>query len=243
MNTFVIIGFDDTKEIIADEAFMLGVKKVYLLSRPQIKYTYENEKVELITEENIYQLYNRLDLDNLDENVIFVDCRKMYKNYFEVMYAINTGRFNKRSYYICNDRNIELKNYELISHFNPWTGETLPDNLPEDIKNTIMSMFTTIGKIIKHYLQSGFYEEKIYSIPPGWMMNLSTPELQHIISYYELKPNAPDVHMNLEFVHNSQFRKILTEILVKVSANFLTRNRFISGSVSNWFEPSLWVNY
>jgi len=239
MNIYIIIGFDSSKvEIQYEEADFLSVEKLYCIGNDEIE---ETDIIKSVNDKNSLQLYDDLKLEYVDNNVIFIDCRDSVKNYLDIMYSLNTARFENRSYYVCSKKILNLKDYPLISHFNPWTGEKLPKSLTQNERESIMSNYLDLVIILKSYLKSGFDKKKILSLPDGWMMNLANPCLQHITLYYDLKPHAKDVDKNLEFMHNSQFREIVTKTLVHVVSNFIIRNEFVSyGPTRDWFNYNTW---
>ena len=122
-----------------------------------------------------------------------------------------------------------------MEHFNPFDGDKVPKFLQE--KNVIYNMFQSYSEIIHAYLISGFDKKKILEIPAGWMMNVSIKELNLLMNYYGLKPVAEDVAINLDLVHNSQFREILLKTLISVASNFVIRNGLVNMSeVDNWYD-------
>jgi hypothetical protein len=193
------------------------------------------------------KFYKNMDFESSDENIIFIDCRKdkNVKSYLDIMYFLRTARFDKRSYYIMKGDTIKLTDYPLINHFNPWTGDKIPAKLPE--KKYIQEIYKTLAIIARSYLKAGFHKynginvPSIENIPDGWMLNVGTPELEHIINYYELFPVAPDMNRALEFLHNAQYRYIITDTIVKVTANYLVRNQVLSSAeIEDWFNYKNW---
>ena len=241
MNIYIIIGYQKEKEIEYDNTDVLNIDKVYCVGNSEIE---GNETFESVTDKNILTFYKDMNFDNSEDNIVFIDCRSEIETYLDTMYSLNTCKFENRSYYVCKNKVIKIKNYPVIGNFDPWTGETLSKNLNEKEKEQIMTMFLDAVTIIISYLKANFHQKKITSIPDGWMMNLSTPILHHITTYYNLIPNAKDVAKNIDFVHNSQYRQIVTEALVKVTSTFLIKNNFISFGVKrDWFDVNTWENF
>jgi hypothetical protein len=236
MVTYVIIGFNRKIDLSVSTV----VDKVYAIIPPNVEYDNEiGDVLEVVNDKNALELYQEKNFETLDEAVIFIDCRGMNKTFYDVMYFLNTARFDKRTYYVHdNVKNLNLAEYPIKEHFNPWTGEEMNMKLLSDLEiKHIKEMFISIGLITSSYLKAGFHESKINSIPAGWMMNFATPELQHLILYYGLKPKAVDINHNVEYLHNCQFREIVTKTLVHVLANHLVRNKYINTSqTENWFE-------
>ena len=243
MYIYILIGFNFSDDLIITDADKLLYKKIYVLSKPA---TTETENVEIISDMNALEFYKQMDFENSNDDIIFIDCRKnkSVKNYMDVMYSLNTGRFENRSYYVMNGSQLKLSDYPLVKHFIPWTGDKIPSSLSE--KKDIQATFEVLAKVTREYLKAGFHNYNginapvIESIPDSWMMNINTPEINHIINYYSLLPNV-DVNPSLEFMHNAQYRYILCDTLVKVLANYLIRNG-IANSVDfdDWFNYKNW---
>jgi hypothetical protein len=241
MNIYIIIGYDSKKEIEYDNNDALAIDKVYCVGNVEVE---ENELFKSVTDKNILTFYNDMNLENSEDKVVFIDCRINKSTYLDVMYSLNTCKFENRSYYVCKDKTIRLKNYPYINNFDPWTGETLPVNLTKVERENIMSMFLDAVNIFISYLKADFHVKKISSVPDGWMLNLSTPILHHITTYYNLKPHAKDVAKNVDYVHNSQYRQIVTEALIKVTSTFLIKNKIIDFGVKrDWFNVETWENF
>lgn len=241
MNIYVIIGYQKEKEIEYENADILDIDKVYCVGNAEIE---GNDIFESITDKNLLTFYKDMNLESSDDKVVFIDCRNNIETYLDTMYSLNTCSFENRSYYVCKNKVIKLKNYPAISNFDPWTGEILSKNLNDKEREQIMSMFLDAVNIIISYLKSNFHQKKITTVPDGWMLNLSTPILHHISIYYNLLPNAKDVAKNIDFVHNSQYRQIMTEALIKVTSTFLIKNNFISFGVKrDWFDVNTWENF
>lgn len=240
MNIYILIGFNFNDDLILTDADKLLYKKIYVLSSPA---TTDIENVEVVSDKNALQFYEQMNFEKSEENVIFIYCRKdrMINNYLDVMYSLNTARFENRSYYVMKGNKLKLSDYPLVEHYVPWTGDKLPASLPE--RKDIQEMFEVLAKACRGYLKAGFHKyngintPEIESIPDGWMMNINTPEINHIVNYYGLLP-AVDVNPSLEFIHNAQYRYILCDTLVKVLANYVVRN-----GIANTVDFDDWFNY
>jgi len=250
MNNYIIFGFNPEKvEIQFDDLDLLDTNKIYCVSNYEIE---ESDKIVSVSDRNVLDLYQELDLENNNENYIFIDCSPFEKSepktYFDVMYFLNTSRFENRSYYIFESKilkTLKLSDFKLITHFNPWMGETLPISISKDEREKIMSMYLDAVLIIKSYLKAEFHLKKISSLPDGWMMNISTPVLTHITNFFGLKPAAKDVAINIEFLHNSQFRQIVCKTLIHITSNYLIKNNIVNyvprTEVSyDWFNLNTW---
>lgn len=246
MSIYVLIGFNFSSNLILNESDKLLYKKIYVVGNPGES---DNEDVEVIGDKNILDFYKTMDLENSDEKVIFIDCRNNAgETYFDVMYTLNTARFDNRTYYIQPDiKTLVLSDYPFKQHFCPWEGEQLPSNLTVKEKKAIQNMFNNLVLITRSYLKAGFYYPegtnmpKIYDVPDGWMMNVYTPEIELLINYYGLISEVKDVNRALEFMHNAQYRRIITETMVKVVANYLVRNKVINAlDIDDWFNYQNW---
>ena len=248
MTTYVIIGYDSQNVDISYENLdILGINKIYLLGNDEVE---ETEIFKSITDKNILSFYEEMDFENKEDLVIFIDCRGKSKTYFDIMYSLNTARFDNRSYYTLLPQynkkiNINLKEFPFKENYNPWKGSVLPSYISESEKEAILEMFYQSVLMIKSFLKFEFHLMKFTGIPEGWMLNTSTPILQHIINYYGLKPNAKDIPPCLELLHNTQYRQIITKTLIHICSNFLINNKIVNylpeeKTTDFWFKLQTW---
>ncbi len=244
MSIYVINGFDSNCELVLEENIEFTIEKIYLLSNPQVDIEIEDDKIELIRDMNILEFCNKNDLENLDRNVIFIDLNKT-QNYLELMYKFNTSRFEKRSYYSSTNKIVQIKEFPLIEHFNPWVGEALSSSLSKNEQKYIQNMYKTMTEIIIQHLKAGFHLKKISSIPDGWTMNLSSQELEGLINYYGLFPNSSDMKSRpqIEYAHNSQYRQILIKTLIHVVGSYLIKSGIVDSSQPvDWYNYNIWLS-
>ena len=98
-----------------------------------------------------------------------------------------------------------------------------------------------MSKILREYLKMGFLENRILGVPEGWMLNIHNFELELLCSYYGLVPIAKDVAKILEFLHNSQYREVMTRCLLHVVVNYGVRNNiFASADESVYSDYKFW---
>lgn len=180
MSIYVIIGANSVNIDITEKEYPF-INKIYMITTENFEFS--DEKIEVINDMNALDFYASKDFENLDDSVVFIDCIGDKEIYLDVMYMLNTARFNNRSYYVSKSKTLNFKNFPLVNHFNPWTGEELPLTLTNLERNKIMEMFANMTKIIKSYLNAGFQNKQILSIPDGWMLNFATPSTP---SYYLL---------------------------------------------------------
>lgn len=251
MSKFVIIG--DTKFNFND-VYDKGLELIMIANNPSdVEYP---ENLEVITEENVLDFYKYNNLEYYDGHITFVDCSGFSKNYFDVMYMLQTGRIDNRSYYV-GGKTLKISNYPQIKHYNIFQGESMSDSMSKTDKDAVRSMISTYIEIIKEYLKSGFHERKILDVPSGWTLNLATKELCLLIYHYGLFPSAPDfnptgifernkyeiVKINpvIEYLHNSQYRKIVLDGMIALVANFLVRNSYINvRDIEDYYDLKSW---
>lgn len=245
MLKYIIIGYDSSNfDIEYENIDLINISKIYLLGNEEI----ENDSVyESVSNKNLLTFYEDMNFEKSDDKIVFIDCRNDSLTYFDTMYSLNTSKFENRSYQIFKGKKLNLKNFEFKENFNPWKGETLPSSLTKEEREYIISMFLNLVIIIKSYLKSDFHLKKISSIPDGWMMNLSTPVLNHICNFYGLTANAVDVPIALDFVHNSQYRQIVCKAIIHITSNFLINNNFVNyipnqiqDKEKMWFNLETW---
>lgn len=251
MSKLVIIG--DTKFNFKD-IYDKGTEIFMITSEPKdIEYP---ENLDIITEQNALDFYKTNNLEYYDGHITFVDCTGFSKNYLDVMYMLQTGRLDNRSYYV-GGKTLKISDYPAIKHYNIFQGEAMSDNLNKNDKEAVRSMISTYIEIIKEYLKAGFHERKILDIPSGWTLNLATKELCLLIYHYGLFPVAPDfnptgvydpkkyeiVKINpiIEYMHNSQYRKVVLDGMISIVSNFLVRNEYINvRDVDDYYDLKSW---
>lgn len=209
------------------------------------KYDYEDENTTSINDKNILEYYQSENLEELDEPITFVDCTGFSKNYLDVMYRLQTTRFDKRTYLVGPSANEEIellvKDLKFQTHFNPFDGDEMPKSLDKLDKTYLKTFFKNCSMILSYYLKCGFHKKEILDIPPGWSMNLAGKELNALIRYYGLLPIAPDVTPIIDFTQNSQYREIVTQTLLSVTSNFVVRNKIVNvAEVEDWTNPEIW---
>lgn len=242
MNIYVLIGFSFSNNLILKDSDKLLYKKIYIVGNPGDS---DNEDIEVIGDKNILDFYNELNLEDSEDNIIFIDCRdNAGETYLDVMYTLNTARFDNRTYYVAPKvKNLVISEFPFKANFCPWEGNHLSQTLTVKEKKAIQNMFNNLVLITRSYLKAGFYypeginKPKILNVPEGWMMNVYTPEIEHLIRYYGLIPEVKDVNRALEFIHNAQYRKIVTDTMVKVVSNYLVRNKVINSlDIDDWYN-------
>jgi hypothetical protein len=123
MSKFVIIG--DTKFNFKD-VYDKGLEFIMIANNP-IDTEYP-ENINFITEENALDYYKHNNLEYYDGHIIFVDCTGFSKNYLDVMYMLQTGRLDNRSYYV-GGKTLKISNYPQVKHYNIFQGEAMSDSL------------------------------------------------------------------------------------------------------------------
>lgn len=215
--------------------------KVYLVGA---NYDYEDDNVISIPDKNILDYYESEKLEEVEDQIIFVDCTGASKNYLDVMYRLQTARFNNRCYLTGPSQNddevLKVKDLKFQEHFNPFDGDEIPKKLKE--KSYILQFFSNLSKITYYYLRCGFDKREINEIPPGWAVNLAGKELHSMIRYYGLLPIAPDVALTIELLQNSQYRQIILNCLISVVSNFVIRNKIVNiAEVEDWNSVETWL--
>ena len=213
--------------------------KIYLVG----DFDYNDEMITSIQDQNILDFYIDEKLEEIEESIMFIDCTGFSKNYLDVMYRLQTSRFDKRTYLIGpkfeDDIELVVKDLKFVNHFNPFDGDEIPKGLKE--KQYLLYFFKNLAEITHYYLKAGFEKKQILEIPPGWTMNLAGKELNALIRYYGLFPIAEDQPLMIEYCHNSQYRQIVLECLIAVVSNFVVRNKIVDiteiddcKSAKNW---------
>lgn len=224
--------------------------KIYFVANRPYDLDYP-ENIELVMDQNVLDFYKSENLEDDEDHITFIDCTGFSKNPYDVMYMLQTGRLENRSYYI-GDKTLKFSDYPSIKHYNIFQGEKMSSTINKKDKTVIKSMMKNYSKIIEEYLKAGFHERKINSIPPGWTLNLATKEISLLAHYYRLFPSAPDYNpyeKNITFpmnpiicyLHNSQYRQVVLDTMIAVVANFLVRNEYLSSTnIDDWYDVKTW---
>jgi len=227
--------------------------KIYLVSYSGGFDTEYPSNVEFITDLNILDFYKSKNLEEDDDYVYFVLVSEQEKTYIDVMYLLQTGRLDKRVYVSQSPMiPVKISNLSEVKNYNIFEGEKMPSGILKGEKAIIKEYMRNSCEIILEYIKAGFQESKIIQVPPGWCLNLATKEINLLLCHYGLWPNAEDYNpttkdniflMNpvLEFTRNTQYRKIVLDILIAVVSNFLVRNKYIDISeVDDWYNTKVW---
>lgn len=214
--------------------------KIYLVGE---SFDYNDEMTKTIQNKNILDFYIDEKLEEVDEPIMFVDCTGFSKNYLDVMYRLQTARFDKRTYLVGptleDDIELIVKDLKFTNHFNPFDGDEIPKGFKE--KQYLMNFFRNLAEITHYYLEAGFDKKKVLEVPPGWTMNLAGKEINALIRYYGLFPIAEDQPLMIEYCHNSQYRQVVLECLIAVVSNFVIRNKIVDISeIDNWQSAKNW---
>lgn len=240
MSTYVIIGLGAKDKLIVEDSDKPLYKNIYVLTNPESN-TGSSIYYDVVDDTNAIEFYKSKGLENLDETVVFIDCRADVNTYLDVMYKIGASRFDKRTYYVHRGKTLRISDYPPREQFIPWEGNSLPASLTKAERKHIQDIYKNLAEIARSYLKCGFHNKQIIGVPDGWMMNVDNQELDSVILYYGLHPNTADVHRIIEFNHNSQYRAILTKTLVHIVANYLVRNGVVNQSdVPDWFDYKNW---
>jgi hypothetical protein len=236
MSRIVIFGAVNTNLDDVDDPSI----KIYLVGE---SFDYNDEMVKTIQNKNILDFYIDEKLEEVDEPILFIDCTGFSKNYLDVMYRLQTSRFDKRTYLVGptleDDIELVVKDLKFTNHFNPFDGDEIPKGFKE--KQYLMNFFHNLSEITYYYLEAGFDKKQVLEIPPGWTMNLAGKEINALIRYYGLFPIAEDQPLMIEYCHNSQYRQVVLECLIAVVSNFVIRNKIVDISeIDNWQSAKNW---
>jgi len=236
MSRIVIFGGVNTNLDDVDDPSI----KIYLVGE---SFDYNDEMTTSIQNKNILDFYLDEKLEEVDEPILFVDCTGFSKNYLDVMYRLQTSRFDKRTYLVGptleDDIELIVKDLKFVNHFNPFDGDEIPKGLKE--KQYLKNFFRNLAEITYYYLEADFDKKQILEIPPGWTMNLAGKELNALIRYYGLFPIAEDQPLMIEYCHNSQYRQVVLECLIAVVSNFVIRNKIVDiVEIDDWNSAKNW---
>lgn len=216
------------------------------------------------------------DIRTFDSKVVYIDCSRNMggslstPNYISdtmfTMSLVEDFKVVNRAYYRIEANQInsilDLANKDQ-DLYNVFSGDPLRGFNPQasliDIKVMIEALY--------YYLKNGFHEEDkeiplymcdvdIYNQPgnPNWCMNMNTPVLKGIVTYYGILPDVPEDDRRAlistgktpttTMATNSQYRRIVTDTLLKVLSNFVVNNKMHSGKVNDtsldWYDYNLW---
>lgn len=127
-----------------------------------------------------------------------------------------------------------------------------------NVDTTVRKYMNQLAQIVSAYIERGFHQSEIIEEPVrepgsrtsanavepiyGWMMNVETIPLRGIIDYYGVHSVYPDRAGDdqTELMESGLYRKLLTELLTAVVANFVVNNQ-IRPSVDKNATPQQWL--
>lgn len=194
--------------------------------------------------------------------VIFIDYTNSSTRY-QTMEKIGTVNPHQR-WYIPTNEQISLldlvKSYtagELSQPYDIYSGDKVPDSVSQT--ETDRSSISLLERehirerilegvlILKSYIEVGFHLSagKFGILPEPYMMNMETPFLKWLTKYHSLLPVTRDREPSLEFATNPQYRKVITDTMIKILSNFAIANSIIAKEDAKesggWHSVSTWV--
>lgn len=167
-----------------------------------------------------YQTFCPLDV-SAEDQVYIVDYTSAMRtgafeqSHFGIMERFNTGRLDNCQYLMPTAKmSIEEILASKVTNFNPF-NRTEPN---EAIRPVVKELMFDYVEILYAYVSAGFHRNEIRLAIPHWNLNLEGRALSLFINYFRLFPTSPDKvkFRTYEFGQNSQYRRIVTEGLMKV---------------------------
>lgn len=175
-----------------------------------------------------------------DTGIIFIDYTAAKRKdsfdqtYLGIMERLNSVRFENR-YYISPTATVTnetvgklLRDFIAgkVTHYNPFSGKEMA-GLTKIETDAVLGLMRDYCFALAEYLEAGFHNMEILSIPSGWVMNLHSRANSLLVNYFGLLPVAPDKvkHRNLEFGENAQYRQVVTDGMVAVVSSFIVANK------------------
>lgn len=147
---------------------------------------------------------------------------------------------------VCNqleddDITSNTKNYD----YNIYSGEKIKVDDSTFISFINQNMKIVCNVLIQ-FMDAGYHlyndkdEENIYnhSRIDDWIINFEFPLLKMFKFYFDIKTSCEDVMFVDEFLDNPQFRYMITDIMMKVIANYAVNNNITEETGNDWFKTS-----
>lgn len=129
------------------------------------------------------------------------------------------------------------KDYDIFS------GESIK-KFSKNMKLKVLTEIVLLSKVMYQMINAGYLEMKNFDRVDDWIILFQEPILDIFIRYHRISSSAKDMPTSDEFVINPQYRKMICVTLMKVLANFVINNGYVSvGDISkfeSWENPEMW---
>jgi len=204
--------------------------KVYLLQAP-LRAKVTDNSVKINWPDGEY--------DNEDIFVVYgmtntVAARKKYFNIPMENLVVIAKEEDKLEELLKKERDNYKKDYPLFS------GKKM-DSSNKDLAKEILISMKLLSKIIFEMLEAGYLDEKNEKKISDWILSFEEPTLKLFANYHQIETSNPSYSIEDEYVINSQFRKMILIMMMKIVANFIVNNNLVEiEKVKDWLDINSW---
>lgn len=165
---------------------------------------------------------------------VFVARSSHYKSSLE--FRLDHPDIGRNSKFVVTDDD----NYRSIKTYDIFSGKDISD-YSESEREAAKKYITRILEIALYFIQAGYHREESLLKVPDWCVTFTEPIMEYLLTYFEIKTEADDIHPADQFLSTPQFRKLVTEILVEVLAHYSVNNQIFEFSeITDWYSLDTW---
>jgi len=148
-----------------------------------------------------------------------------------------TEKKGKLSEIIENRYDYTENDYDIFS------GESIK-KFPKNMKLKVLTEIVLLSKVMYQMVNAGYLEMKNVDRIDDWIVLFQEPILDIFIRYHKIGSSAKDIPTSDEYVINPQYRKMICVTLMKILANFIVSNSYVSlddiSKFESWENPEMW---
>lgn len=124
-----------------------------------------------------------------------------------------------------------------------FSGESIK-KYSKNMKLKVLTEIVILSKAMYQMINAGYLEMENKDRIDDWIVLFQEPVLDIFLRYHKIGTSASDIPTSDEFVINPQYRKMICVTLMKVLANFIVNNDYISlddiSKFESWENVEMW---
>lgn len=124
-----------------------------------------------------------------------------------------------------------------------FSGEPIK-NITKELKIKILSQIVLLSKVLYQFLDAGYLKLESNKKVDDWIILFQEPILDILIRYHRIFTSASDIPTADEFIINPQFRKMISNVIMKILSNFVVNNNYVKikdiSKYESWENPEMW---
>ena len=138
--------------------------------------------------------------------------------------------------------------------YNIFSGEKMSSIIDGDHRDSILATMKIITNVTIEFMTAGYHlyndeeDDSVYNKKriPDWIINFQYPVLRMFRLYYGIVTSCEDIAFADEFLDNPQFRQMITDVMMRLVANFAATNLDLQDLSSdevpiNWTELNTYI--